>query len=184
MARTLTAAMQTGVAASALSPVLLYYLDFSGGAIRAWTGFGDLVWNGDTYAGLGDVIGVGDVRETAEERNATLTLTLAGAPASLISLALNDDYQGRTATLWLGLMDGADLVADPVQIFSGYMDVMSHEDAGETADFRLELTTKFAPMFRPNVRRWTREDQQTISGTDQGFDQVTALQDAEIVWGR
>jgi hypothetical protein len=185
MARTATAGMQAALSGAHVRPVLLVDLDLDGGALRLWSGIGDLTWGGDVFAGAGTLLGVSGVRETAEDRANGCQFTLSGIEASVISAALTEEYQGRDAAGYIGaIADDGSLIADPVAFFKGFMDVLDHEDGGETATLSVSCETKWAPLMRANVRRWTPEDQHLISDTDQGLDQVAALQDVEVVWGR
>lgn len=184
MARTLTGAFSTAINAQAVAPILLAKADFDSGALAVWSGYGDLTWDGITFTGAGALLGLAGVQETAADRANAVQLALTGIDAALISLALTEEYQGRSCTVWLGALSGRDLIADPVKLFAGFMDVLEHSDSGETADFVMTVETKYAPLQRANPRRWTPEDQRIVSATDTGFDQVPSLQDAEVVWGR
>ena len=53
MARDLDASLLAEVTAAATRVVFLYEAEFSSGTTRAWTGVGDLSWNGETWTGVG-----------------------------------------------------------------------------------------------------------------------------------
>lgn len=187
MARDLATGMTAEVQKSRLYPVMLVKLAFDSGDLNLWDGLGDLVFDGDTYTGAGDLIGVGEIRETATTEAASTTLTLSGVPASLIATALTESYQGRTAKIWLAAVeDGAgSLLADASKpLFVGLMDVMEMAEDGETATFSLTIENRLAALERPNKLLYTPEYQKALVAGDKGFDSVAALQEAEIVWGR
>lgn len=184
MARSLTTAFKNHIAGASVTPILLFYADFPSGAVRAWSGYGNLSWGGNTYTGVGDFGGVDRVAEGSDHSAKGIVFTLAGIPSSLIVVALADAYQGRTCTLWLGAMDSTGaVIADPYQFFSGRMDVMEIEDGGETATIKLTGENRLIDLNRPRARRYTHEDQQIDYAGDLGLEYVAGLQDKKIYWG-
>ena len=186
MARTLTAGMVTEVTAESLRPILLCKLAFDSGDLNLWTGIGDLSFAGDTYTGAGDILNFTPVQESESLIAHGLTGSLSGIPSAIIAIALDEDYMGRAADLWFGALTAASaLVADPVKVFGGLMDVMTIEDAGETATVTISAENRLARLEKPRVRRYTPDDQAIDYVGDKGLDFVTALNDGrEIVWGR
>ena len=184
MARDLTAGMVTEVTAVELRPAMFLKASFPSGDLNLWSGIGDKVFAGDTYTGAGDLIEISELRETEETRAAGAAFRLSGVPSSLIAIALGEEYQGRPVKLWLAMLTAAGaIVADPYLLFTGRMDVMEHQDSGETAALTLQAENAMVALERPRVRRYTAEDQRLDFPLDTGFDRVTALQDAEILWG-
>tara|TARA_Y100000310_G_scaffold326175_1_gene390721 strand:+ start:327 stop:884 length:558 start_codon:yes stop_codon:yes gene_type:complete len=184
MARDLTAGVITEVTAATLTPILLVKLNFDGGALTLWNGIGDLVFSGDTYTGAGDLGGISTWVETEEIRATGLTFSLSAIPASIISTALTEQYQGRSAKVYLGFFDSDDaIISDPYLIFDGRMDVMTIEENGETANITLSAETILIALERANERRYTEQDQKDEYAGDTFFDFVTQLQDSEIIWG-
>jgi hypothetical protein len=186
MARSLTAGMVTEVTAESLQPILLVKLAFDSGDLNLHTGVGDLVFSGDTYTGLGDLLSFSRIEETDSLKAVGLTGALSGIPSSVISLALAEDYMGRAATVWFGVLDSSGaLVANPVQIFAGLIDSMPIEDAGETATIAIQAENRLVRLEESRSRRYTVEDQAIDHPDDLGLDFVVALNDGrEIVWGR
>ncbi len=186
MSRSLTAAVATELQKGRIHPHALVHFAFDSGAVRFWSGIGDLVWSGHTYVGAGSLGSVGAVEESASIRAAGAAFKLSGIPSSLVSIALAEHYQGRGCTMWLAFFDDAGaLIADPVQVFSGRVDVMQITDAGETADIKLTAENRLVDFERPQeTRYYTDQDQQREYPGDKGFEFVTAIQEAVIVWGR
>lgn len=185
MARDLTAGMQSAVAASVVRPVLLARIANAGAEIFVWTGVGDLLYGGNTYAGVGNFAGVSTVQEATDVRATGITLQLSGVPSALISTALQDIRQGKTAILYFALLNtttGA-LVADPYQLFSGLTDVPQIDETGIDATISLSIESRLIDLERSNDRRWTPEDQAIEDATDLGFEFVAGLQDAQVAFG-
>ena len=180
----LTSGMQTAVAAGVVAPILLCEIQTASGYVRAWSGIGDLPWNGNTYNGTGNFGGVTPVQETNELQANGVSFTLSGVPAAMVSTALADMRQGRSTKLWLGAFDmttGA-LIADPYQLFWGLTDVPSIDDGAETATIGITAENRLIDLDRARTRRLTSEDQALDDPTDLGFKIVPSLQDQEFIW--
>lgn len=104
MARGLTAAMVTAVQQKDLQLILLLKMLTDGGAIRVWTGIGNIVFETETYTGVGQLGSVSLVEETLELAARGIALGLSGVPSSRLSEAFNTMRQGRDVTTWLGVI--------------------------------------------------------------------------------
>jgi hypothetical protein len=185
MARDLTTAMSNAITAQTVAPVFLFYADFPSGAVRAWTGYGDLTYDAQTWLGVGDFGGVERVEESTDLRANGCRFTLTGIPSSLVSAALADAYQGRACALLLGainLSSGA-LISAPYQVFAGRMDVISIEDGADTASIGLDAENRLIDLFRSRETRYTDEEQRTLFAGDLGLEYVAGLQEKPIDWG-
>lgn len=185
MSRDLTNEMIAEVTADSLSPIYIFKAEFDSGDSNFWTGRGSLVFNGDTYTGLGDFLSISEVVETQNAEANGLSVTLSGIPSSLISVALSEKYQGRTVTIWFGCLDSTGaLISSPIIVFRGFMDVMELLEGGNTAALTVKAENELIILNRAKERRYTDEDQKLDYPSDVGFEFVTALQDAEITWGK
>ena len=186
MSRSLTAAVTTEVQKTEVRAEAIAHFAFDSGSLRFWTGVGDLEWNGDTYTGTGHLGGIGPVEETGAVKTSDLAFTLSGLPASLISVALGEHYQGRLCELWVGFFDTSwVLIADPVPTFAGRMDTMTVVDNGDTASITVVATNRLKDLDRPNhARFYTDQDLQQEYPGDLGFQFVPEMQDAVIIWGK
>jgi hypothetical protein len=184
MAR-LSAGLISAVEADEMLPFYALELAFDSGTLRFWTGIGDKTIDGATYTGTGRLLDIGDVAEAADMSAQNLTVSMAGLDASIISLALTENYQGRQARLLFGAMNlttGA--VIDFVEVFAGLMDVMTIQHSAQTATISLSIESKLVVMQRPNMRRYTSANHKLRHPGDTFFDFVQPLQDKEIAWGR
>lgn len=184
MSRALTSGMQTAVAATVVRPALFAALEFDSGTVRMWTGLGSIVWDGNTYLGAGNMCGVAPIQEVADNSAQGTSFTLNGIPSSLLSLALTESYQGRSAKLWLAAFDASNaIIADPYLIFGGRMDTMTIDDGGETGSITLTAENQLIDLNRSRERRYTDQDQKIDYPTDRGLEYIAGLQDKQIVWG-
>jgi hypothetical protein len=185
MSRTLSTAMQAVATAEVVRPIYLVDLDFASGSIYLWSGLGDLAYNSNTYLGAGDLLNVGALEESTDLTAAGAQITLGGIKQSLLLLARDEPYQGRPLTIRLGAFDeNGDLISTPVIMFSGFMDVMTIADSGETSTITVTAENKLIAFQTTAVRRYTAEDQKIEHPADKGFEFVAKIQEKEIVWGR
>lgn len=184
MARDITAGMVTELTAVSSRPIKLVKFGFDGGDVMFWNGVGDLVFDGDTYLGAGQLLDISEITESEDIKADSVTFTLSGIPSTIIEVALDEDYQGRPVTLWRGAFDANKaIVADPFVIFAGEMDVMTILESGGAATVSVVAESQMRSLRRPSTRKWTSADQKAIVPTDKGFDEVPQIQDEPLEWG-
>ena len=185
MSRTLTTAMSNALVADVVRPIYLVRMVFDSSDLNVWSGMGDLSYDSETYTGLGDLLSISEIKETADVQATGMNVSLSGVKSSLVTIAKDQDYQGRELTVLLGAFDSSgSLIADPVIIFSGFMDTMTISEAGEYSSITIAVENKLIAFERSKVRRYTAEDQKIDHPTDKGFEFVTAIVEKEIIWGR
>lgn len=181
MARDLTAGMVTEMKAVRKEPLLLVEMLFDSGALRLWTGYGDLSFNGFTWTGTGHLLAISPITETAETKQSGMSFVLSGVPSSILSLVEGEDYQGRTLRIYLAMRTAAGaLVASPYESRRLRMDTMEDVEDGDTATITLTAQDETA-FERPVERRYTNEDQHLDFPNDDFFEFVPDLQEKEIV---
>ena len=182
--RNLSTEMQAVSTAEVVRPIMFVECEFDSGDINLWNGVGSLTYNGKNYIGAGNLLAVEPVSESTDLRANGTSVTLSGLDNTLVGLAKDEDYQGRALTVKLGAMDESnDVIADPVIMFSGFMDTMMLTDSGESSTITIDVENKLIQMDRARVRRFTDNDQRIDYPNDDGFSFVTKIQDREINWG-
>lgn len=149
-------------------------------AIRLWTGYGDRTIGSDTYLGTAGLLNISGLEEVADLSAKGASVTLSGISSGIMSLALQEPYQGRQATIIFGERS----VSSTITSFSGLIDEMPIRDGGESVTINLTIESKYITLQRSNVRRYTSANHKLRHPADTFFDWVTQLADAEIVWGR
>lgn len=183
MSRTVPVALLNALNQPDVQPYYAVELLFDSGAIRLWTGYGDRTVLSNTYTGGGNLLQISGLEEVADLSAKSITLTLSGVPSSLVSLALQEPYQRRACRVYFGTVG----VSDVVEVFSGKINTMTIEDSGETSTISVLVDSKLVELEKASNLRYTSESHKGKGGafaTDTFFDYVTAIQDAEIVWGR
>ena len=189
MSRTLTSGMTGVTTADVVRPAYFVRMVFNDGGspgfLNIWTGIGDLAFDSNTYTGLGDLLGISEITETSDMSASGINVTLTGIKDSFLSIAKNRNYQGSPLTVSFGAFNASGaLIADPVIVFSGFMDVMTITESGEHSQITVAVENKLVAFDRSKVRRYTAEDQKIDHPTDKGFEFVTAIVEKEIIWGR
>ena len=185
MSRDLTTAYKNAVTANHVIPALLVVAEFDTETLRFWNGIGDFVYDSETYVGAGTLLKSSNTTETQNIEARGATFELSGVPSSLISVALQEEYQERTVTQTFAPLDGyGNAIADPFTFFSGKADVMDIEEGGKSATIKLAVESDLIALSRMNERRRTPEDQKRTYAGDTFFDQVAALQSQDVVWGQ
>ena len=185
MSRTLTSGMLDVTTADVVRPAYFVRMIFDSSVLNIWSGIGDLAFGGNTYTGTGDLLSISEITETADIQATGIKVSLTGIKTSFIAIAKDQDYQGRVLNVSLGAFDASgSLIADPVIVFSGFMDTMTISESGQYSTITVSVENKLISFERSKVRRYTAEDQKIDHPTDKGFEFVTAIVQKEIIWGR
>jgi len=150
------------------------------GANRFWTGYGERTVKGDTYIGSGQLISIEGLEEVADLSARGITLTADGLPGEIISMALQEPYQRRVCRVYYGDQS----VPDVVMVFSGLINKMTINDSSDTGTISVLVDSKMVEAQKSSNRRYTSESQKSRYAGDTFFNYVTAIQDAEVLWGR
>ncbi|QDP58953.1 MAG: hypothetical protein Unbinned2819contig1003_39 [Prokaryotic dsDNA virus sp.] len=188
MARGISSAMTSLALGGEVKPLLLVEALFDSNApssyIYLWNGIGDLSHDSKTYIGAGDLLSISTIQESVELQANGVTLQLAGVGDPLLSKAKTENYQGREVNIKLGGFDASNsIIADPVIVFSGFMDTMTITDDGQIGTIALTVENRLIEFEKTRVRRFTDNDQRIDYPNDDGLEYVTQIQDKQIVWG-
>ena len=151
-------------------------LMFDSGALRIWSGIGDKSIGGQTYTGTGSLLAVGGIEESDDLSAPGASISLNGVDSSLVSLAIQEPYQNRDCRILLG--SGNDFF----EVFSGFMDVMTIEDSGDTCTISLTVESRLIILDRKIPLRYTQETQESRYPGDTFFSAVASLQDKKVNW--
>jgi hypothetical protein len=167
-------------------PLLCFIeLQFGSGTVRVCNAAYNFSWDSYTWIGAGQVLGVSGVEEGADLQAYGVTMRLSGVPAAYVSVALNEHYQGRTAKIWAAPLDSSyTIIADPVLVFNGRMDVMPIRMDGGSAVIELSIESRLIDWERPRVRRYNDADQQAEYPGDLGLQYVEQMVSKDLIWGR
>ena len=95
-------------------------IDWPGGRVRAHTGIGDRPFAGETYIGVGEFGGVGQVSEATDMSPNQLSLSLRVLDSNLVSTILNESPEGREVVLHIGVLDENRVIVEEIPyVFDG-----------------------------------------------------------------
>lgn len=182
--RDITATTLSAATAAAIHPVLFVKLEFDGGDVNLHSELGDISFAGDTYTGTGRLGGVSPAEEVSDLSHSQVNLTLSGLPLDIVSTLFNEQYQGRTATLYLGYLNLTTraLVDTPTIIYKGLIDTADFEQ-GKTFSITLSVGNRFAAWDKPQVRRYNNSSQQSRYPGDTGLQYIEQATYKTIIWG-
>lgn len=188
MARFLDSNFLNALQQQVVEPLVLCEFEFLSGAVRVWTGYGDLSYGGNTYTGTGLLLGLSNIEETNDTTAKNVTFSLSGVPTDVLSLALSeaDTCQGRACRMHLGVFvwSGGIRCLYARQIFGGKMDTISISETGTTSTVSLSVENDLLRLLIPSQKLYTDADQKIDHPTDNFFQYVTGIQGADIEWGQ
>lgn len=145
MAITTNAGFDSAAASAALGVLALIELEFLGGTLYLTTWPTDVTIGAQVYQGVGQVLSLGEIKESEDGATQRLPITLSQVQASNLALALGsaNAYQGRAARVYLAFTDAAFVVqGSPVLRFSGFMDkVAIKRESDQVGSVVLECAT-------------------------------------------
>jgi hypothetical protein len=157
-------------------------LDFASGHARANDSGMDFAFGGNTYSGVGDFGTFSEIEESVEFVARGLRAELSGVNSGIITTLKNDVYQGRSAYLYIGLIDPKTylLVDTPELRWSGFMDTMDIEIGVKAST--IQMACEHRMRATPPFSRWSDTDQKARSAGDRIFDQTHLVDGFTSVW--
>ena len=187
MSRNGVSAAYVSSSVSLVQPYIAAYMDFSGSAVRVWTGNATKSlsddFGGGNYLGVGTLGGVSAVTETTDVSAKGIDLTLSGIPTEYVSLALSDNYRGRQVAVYLILFNTAMTSYEQITMFRGRMNQISINESGETSTLIISCENRLIELNRTTDVRYTDEAQKELYPTDTGLEFVAAMANKSIYWG-
>lgn len=181
--KTLTTALSNLFAGDHVSTVVFVELQFASGTHRYCTAGQSIVWNGNTWVGVGAIASIEAIKESEGLQATGMKMMLSGVPSSLISLALGEAVQGKTAKMWVaGISAAGAVVADPVLEFQGRVDTLFINDSQSSCSIGINVESRMADFQRPNTRRFNAATHEADYPGDKFFSHIVAMTETEIVW--
>lgn len=186
MTRFAAAALETAAEQPHVPYVIFADLDFVSGHVRLNSSDRALEFGGNVYLGGGELVGMGEVVESAALNPEKISLTLSGVDNALIAKVLTESYHGRSATLYMSYIgnDGA-LVATPEMLWEGRMDSMGIETSRGSSVIEVICESRLLIWNESVELLYTHEHQGLLTalGTDDFFNRVVELADKVVKWG-
>jgi hypothetical protein len=145
MSRNLDPTLAGGLSAGLIQPVVLVQLTLNSGIERVWSGIGDLVWNGNTFSGVGNLGSIGPIGEGSAVKADGTTVTLSGIGLSQVDVPVlsptppdppvTPPAGQSVAWSYAKTYGPPGRVTIPPSIWNGFEGVAGSADAGPTSGF-------------------------------------------------
>ncbi|HEY3972308.1 MAG TPA: Ig-like domain-containing protein [Candidatus Sulfotelmatobacter sp.] len=196
MPRALSAAVLAAIAAKTVTIAMFAEIAFADNTLYLFSGVGTITPAGppanpastfpygETFTGLGWLAKFSAIPQTTKVQAQNVTLSLSGIPANLVSEAVGQVRIAGSVTLWFGLFSTTTdaLLADPVQVFAGSLDVPSLADNADTSTLSITCENSLLSLNLAPNRRFDDPDQQLEYPGDLGLSFVQALQTIQLFW--
>lgn len=180
MTRVIPTDLLAALTQSTCKPFFAVEFLFDSAPLRLWSGHGNRTIGSDVYTGSGTLITFDGLQEASDMSALSFDITLSGIDPAIISLALQEPWQNRHCTVYLGEKS----VSSVATLARGYMDKMILEDSAEAATVKLTVETPLVRGERSAGWRYTDESHRSRYPNDSFFSYVTSIQDAQVPWGR
>jgi hypothetical protein len=167
-------------------PFILVELQLDTGTVYVCSLDRDIVFNSNTYLGVGNFGKIGMTKETAGSESSGISMELSGIPDTYINITKDEDYHGRTCIVRQGFLDeNFELsgIGDPPVLFQGIIDQMMIT-LGKSATVVLTAEDDWIRWEEPLKSLYTNEEQQHLFAGDLGLEFVNQVVDKELIWGR
>jgi len=183
MSRAFDSGTATALAQQSVSVLTFVKLDFASGVVRCHNGLGTYTWGGFDWLGVGDFGAVSQLEEGADVSPYGITLSLSALDATMAGVALTEDYFRREVVIYLGALSAADvLIDDPIQMWAGFMDVMSLTAGAESDIITVQCESELVAFDRSSNLKYTTQTQQKYFPSDIFFDFLPKIEGAKIQW--
>lgn len=180
--RGITTALQQELQDSSIRPILLIKLDFDSGPLNLFDGIGQIDYLGDTYFGAGNLLSISALPESVDNKALGAKVSLSIDPA-IVAASLLEQYQGRPAILYLGLLNEQfSIIPDPIK-FEYLIDNMNISDDGQAATVTVNLEDEAIRNQLVQEYRYTDAEQTLTYPTDRAFLGTPKIANRSIYWG-
>ena len=166
-----------------VSIITFVMMDFTSGIVRIHNGLGTYTWGGEEWIGVGSLGAVSQFEEGADVSPYGITLSLSALDADVSGEALNQNYFMRPVNIYIGALSADDeLLNDPLQIWSGHMDVMTVTAGAENDTITIKCESELAAFDRSSNLKYTDQTQQRFYPGDVFFNFLPKIEGAKIKW--
>jgi hypothetical protein len=181
--RDISTALQTAFSSQYFNPVLFVELTFSNETIYVWSGIGSTSWNGQTWAGVGGLLGISTPEDSSVVEAKGITVSLSGIDATLLPEALNEIQLGLPVIVYLGALSGGTPIATPVIAWSGRIDQPTFTIGRTDVSLDIACESRLVDVNVSVERRLSNADTQSLFPGDLGCSFVNSIQEKTIFFG-
>ena len=154
------------------------FVDHPDEPVYAWSGVGDVEWQGQTWKGVGEFGAIGGIEDTEEIREGFVTLQLRSIPNDYFVDDLSGRIAGRRVVIYRRFSDESFRFFDTFRTWhegqASHFD--SVDDPGGLITITLTSRTKLSQWRESPEAYYSNEEWLRIYGDDTGFSEMVALQ--------
>jgi len=157
-------------------------LEFPSETLHIHTGVGDVVIDGTTYIGVGELGSVNSIENVSDANPASVEIGLMGIPSTVYNSILTTNIRGSSVTLYKVIYSNTGYVLNAAQIVVGQVTAYSFE-FGTEGSFSLEVADEFNLYERPLQKYYTQSSWLNEHAGDNFWQYVSQLSNRKIFWG-
>jgi hypothetical protein len=161
----------------------LVRLALASGDLRLATVVGEVVHDGVTFTGVGELLALSPAGASSDGRVQGMVLTLAGVSPEAIALAEVEPIQRRRVTVWRASFDAEGALTGAEVVFRGVADNVETNDDPASPTVVLSVEPLQFDLQRPRPVYLLPEDQRARWPGDAFFDMVATIQNETLTWG-
>ncbi len=150
--------------------------------IRIHTGVGELVIEGNTYLGVGQLGNVTTIESSSDDKPVSVEVTLAGIPGNLLSDALGTRMRGSSARVLIFVQDESGEIKAAADSVVGLVTEYNVE-LGEDNIVQVGISDEFALYEHALNNYWSEQSQLALHPGDHICRFTAQMADREIYWG-
>jgi hypothetical protein len=150
--------------------------------VRAHTGVGEIVIDGQTYIGVGSLGGIDPVKQSANNGPSTMNLSMSGLDPTLVAETLNQRTQGSKVKIIICSLDDDLQVTSSSIMLSGRVSTQRFA-YGQEMSVEVEIVDRLADWQRKGARRFDQESHKAEQPDDDFFQAVAQMSERALYWG-
>lgn len=184
MTRIMDTAQSTGLQQKRISAVFMARIEFPTTPLFAHNGVGSIVFNGDTYIGVGDNGLIEVVEENLASRPADVRLMLLNIPQTVIDPVINEPYHGCDLFIYYTVCnDFGQPVATPFEMWRGTVDTIELIERPNGIVYVLEGKNILSLWNRSKTRHITDAELQRRFPGDTARKHLATIATKQVFWG-
>lgn len=155
---------------------------FPNETLRNWSGTGNIIIDGETYYGLGELGSIGSVENVGDANPATVEVTATGLPGTVFSSIMQSNIRGSNTKVMKVLMTEMGTVFNHAPVVVGQVTEYSWS-FNETGTFTLQIADEFSLYERPLQKFYTENSWLSDHKGDHFWRFVAQLANKMLHWG-
>lgn len=166
------------------NPRLLHAVEilYPSAPVRAHTGFGEIVIDGQNYIGVGQLGSIEPIPQTSETAPSSASIGLSGLDPTLVAETLNERTQGSKVKIMVCSLDEDDQVTSASILFAGRVNNQKFKYGSEMI-ILLDVVDRLEDWQRKGGKRFDPESHEQDFPGDKCFKFMAQMSEAPLYWG-